>query len=65
MRAQYGLWITLFLLGSFVLVCASARECIPVPLPIAVMVALGMPAVFLLWQHRNKMGEMLGTTDNT
>jgi hypothetical protein len=51
--------ITVGLLASLLLVCASASGCIAIPLPVAVLVALGLPDVLLLLWHRRKMGLLL------
>ncbi|MBC7234508.1 MAG: hypothetical protein H5T69_01610 [Chloroflexi bacterium] len=47
------------MLVAFLLVCASASRCIALPLPIAVLIALGLPDLLLLWSHRRKMSMYL------
>lgn len=53
-------WILAAILSfAFLLVCASARRCIPVSLPVAMLVGLGVPAALLFWEHRQKLHEDL------
>ena len=45
---------------AFLFVCASARQCIAVSLPVAMLIGLGVPAILLFWEHGQKLHEDLG-----
>ena len=55
-------WIIgLGLVLTLVLICGSARNCIAIPLPIAMLIGLGIPAILLLWENREKLTEIFGS----
>ncbi len=59
MRAWGFAMITVGMLFSLVLVCGSLSGCLQIPLPAAVLIALGLPDAYLLWAHRRKMSALL------
>lgn len=59
MRERNCWLIVLSLVAAMVLVCGSAAETIPIPLPVAMVVGLGFNAALLLWEHREKMADIL------
>ena len=62
MKNRGELWISLLLAASLLLICSSARQCVKLPLPIAVLIGLGTPAVLLLLRHRQKLADILGSS---
>jgi hypothetical protein len=46
---------------ALILIWASARGRIGLPLPWAVMLGLGVNVVLLFWEHRQKLHDLLGT----
>jgi hypothetical protein len=60
MRETHAWLVVLGLVAALGLICGSAKGVIGIPLPLAVIVGLGANAVFLLLEHREKMGGILG-----
>ncbi|MCD6518344.1 MAG: hypothetical protein J7M05_00265 [Anaerolineae bacterium] len=55
-------WVISFgLLVALALICASAKRCIGLSLPVAVLLGLGTNACILLWEHREKMEQILSS----
>jgi hypothetical protein len=58
---ELNVWLIVFgLVVALGLICGSAKGLIQIPLPLAVIIGLGVNAVLVLLQHRDKMGEILG-----
>lgn len=54
------IWIIAALLGlTFLAICFSSQGWLPVPLPICILVGLGIPAGLLLWWNRRELSEIL------
>ncbi len=60
MRATNCWLFCVSLLIALILIYGSASGQIGIPLPLAVVIGLGTNAVLLLWEHRQKMEDLLG-----
>jgi len=58
---ELNAWLIVFgLVLALGLICGSAKGVIGIPLPLAVLIGLGTNAALVLWEHREKMGDILG-----
>jgi hypothetical protein len=49
---------------TLVVVCLATKQCVNIPLPLAVFIGLGIHVVVLFWEHRAKLHDLLGRGPN-
>lgn len=55
---------TAWLILALAATCASAGGILSVPILVPVLVGLGVPAIVLLWEHREHLHKLLSNTRN-
>lgn len=60
MRHVSAWWVTGALVIALGLIWHSAAGTIPIPLPYAALGSLGLIALLLLWEHCEKLRDILG-----
>ncbi len=60
-----NVWVIVSILFvGLLLILGSLSQILPIALPLAVVIGLGIPALLLLWEHREKLKEVLRVRPN-
>lgn len=59
MSGKLGWGITAWLALALIATCACASERVSIPVLAPVLIGLGVPAIVLLWQHREHLHKLL------
>ncbi len=60
-----NVWVIVSVLFvGLLLILGSLSQILPIALPLAVVIGLGIPALLLLWEHREKLKEVLRVRPN-